>query len=334
MERMRSKDEGGSVTWFVVGVVVIACSSWAGKSVSAQSYPNKPIRLIVASAAGGGTDLAARIVGQRLSAVLGQQAIIDNRAGAAGNIAADIAAKSVADGYTLVMVSASHAINASLYRKLSYDPVKDFAPITQVTGSAYVFATSLGLPAKSLAEFVALARARKGKLAYASSGNGQAGHLAMELLKTLAGFDAVHVPYKGGGPAMMELIAGQVDAFISSPPAAVPQVKAGKVRALAVTSLKRSDLLPDVPTIAESGFPQYEVSGWNGLLAPAGTPAYVTSRLHREIAAMLKLAEVKERMVANGLDPGGTTPGQFAALIKSEILKWEKVVKLSSASAD
>lgn len=318
----------------VVRIFALACCASISSTVLAQPYPNKPIRIIVASAPGGGTDLAARILGQKLAAALGQQAIIDNRAGAAGNIAAEIAAKSAPDGYTLVMVSASHAINASLYRRLPYDAVKDFAPVSQITGSPYVLSVHPSLPVKTVPEFVALAKARRGALTYASSGNGQAGHLAMELLKTLAGFDAVHVPYKGGGPAMMELVAGQVDAFIASPPAAVPQVKAGKVKALAVTSLKRSDLLPDVPTIAESGFPRYEVNGWNGLLAPAGTPRRVVAQLYEEISKVLKLPDVRERMAANGLDPVGSTSNQFSALIKAEIVKWEKVVRQSGASTE
>lgn len=318
----------------VVSIFALACGASIASTALAQPYPNKPIRIIVASAPGGGTDLATRIVGQKLASAVGQQAIIDNRAGAAGNIAAEIAAKSAPDGYTMVMVSASHAINASLYRRLPYDAVKDFAPVSQVTGSAYVVSVHPSLPVKTVPEFVALAKARKGALNYASSGNGQAGHLAMELLKTLAGFDAVHVPYKGGGPAMMELVAGQVDAFIASPPAAVPQVKAGKVKALAVTSLKRSELLPDVPTVAESGFPHYEVNGWNGLLAPAGTPRRVVARIYEEISRALKLPDVRERMAANGLDPVGSTPDQFAALIKVEIVKWGKVVRQSGASAE
>lgn len=322
------------MTRLLVIAFALTFSTSSSRPASAQTYPSKPIRIIVASAPGGGTDLAARIVGQKLTAAIGQQTIIDNRAGAAGNIAAEIAAKSAPDGYTLVMVSASHAINASLYRGLPYDAAKDFAPISQVTGSAYVFCTPPSLPVKTVSEFVALAKARKGALTYASSGNGQAGHLAMELLKTLAGFDAIHVPYKGGSPAMMELIAGQVDAFISSPPASVPQVKAGKVKAIAVTSLKRSELLPAVPTIAESGFPQYEVNGWNGLLAPAGTPRRTVAQLYEGISNMLRLQEVIERMAANGLDPVGSTPAQFAALIKTEIVKWEKVIRQSGANAN
>jgi len=322
------------MTRLLVIAFALTFSTSSSRPASAQTYPSKPIRIIVASAPGGGTDLAARIVGQKLTAAIGQQTIIDNRAGAAGNIAAEIAAKSAPDGYTLVMVSASHAINASLYRGLPYDAAKDFAPISQVTGSAYVFCAPPSLPVKTVSEFVALAKARKGALTYASSGNGQAGHLAMELLKTLAGFDAIHVPYKGGSPAMMELIAGQVDAFISSPPASVPQVKAGKVKAIAVTSLKRSELLPAVPTIAESGFPQYEVNGWNGLLAPAGTPRRTVAQLYEGISNMLRLQEVIERMAANGLDPVGSTPAQFAALIKTEIVKWEKVIRQSGANTN
>ena len=316
------------------GVLMLTGCCLTNGTALGQAYPNKPIRIIVATAAGGGTDLATRIVGQKLAAALGQQAIIDNRGGAAGNIAAEIAARSAPDGYTLIMVSASHAINTSLYRSLAYDAVKDFAPVSQVTGSAYVFSVHPALPVKSVADFVALAKARKGALTYASSGNGQAGHLAMELLKALAGFEAVHVPYKGGGPAMMDLVAGQVDAFIASPPAAVPQVKAGRVKALAVTSRNRSELLPDVPTVSESGFPQYEVNGWNGLLAPAGTPRKIVTQLYTEIAGILRQPKVRERMAANGLDPAGTTPEQFAALIRAEIVKWEKVVKQSGASAN
>lgn len=314
-------------------VVCFVCLTFVVTIANAQSYPTKPIRLIVAAAAGGGTDFAARSVAPGLSTALGQQVIVDNRGGAGGNLAAGIAAKSSADGYTLVMVSASHTINASLYRKLPFNPVKDFSPVTQVTESAYVFSVNPSVPVKSLPEFIALAKDRKGKLNYASSGNGQAGHLAMELLKTLAIFDAVHVPYKGGAPAMVDLIAGHVDAFIASPPAALPHIKSGRVKALAVTSMKRSALLPDVPTIAESGFPQYEVSGWNGLLAPAGTPMDVIDRLHSEVAKILKLPDVRSRMLATGLEPVGTTPREFSALINSEIGKWEKVVKLSGASA-
>jgi tripartite-type tricarboxylate transporter receptor subunit TctC len=315
------------------GFSLALCALIAG-AASAQPYPHKTIRIVSAAAAGGGNDFVSRVIGQRLAAAFGQQVLIDNRAGAAGNIAAEIAAKATPDGYTLVVVSASHATNPTLYRKLSYHPVKDFEPVTQITGQGYVFAVHLAVPAKTVEEFVAWAKSKKGGATYASSGNGQPGHLGMELLKTLGGFEAVHVTYKGGGPAMIDLVAGQVDAFLSSPPAAAPQVKAGKVRAIAVTGLHRSDLLPDVPTVAESGFPGYEVNGWNGLLAPAGTPRDIVLKLYGEISKSLKLSEVKDRLAASGLDPVASTPEVFLAYIQAEIVKWEKIIKQSGARAD
>lgn len=312
---------------------LVLCASIAGAAL-AQSYPNKPIRIIVGYPPGGTTDFAARIVGQNLASAFGQQVIIDNRGGASGNIAAELAAKALPDGYTLVMVAATHAINSSLYRKISYDPVKDFAPITQVTANAFVLVAHPSVPVKTVKEFIALARLKKGGLTHASGGIGTAGHLGMELLKTLAGFDAVHVPYKGGGSVIIDLIAGQVDASILSPPIALPHVRSGKIRALAVTSLKRSVLLPDVPTVAEDGFPGFEVSGWIGLLAPAGTPREVVAKIYQEISRILKLPDVIGRIMADGADPVGSTPEEFAAYIQAEIIKYEKVVKQSGARAD
>ena len=317
-----------------ISAAIICAGAFLWQHSAAQPYPNKTIRIVSAAAAGGGNDFVSRVIGQRLASAFGQQVLIDNRAGAAGNIAAEIVAKATPDGYTLVVGSASHATNPTLYRKLGYDAVKDFAPITQVTGQGYVFAVHLGVPAKTVEEFVAWAKTKKGGATYASSGNGQPSHLGMELLKTLGGFDAVHVTYKGGGPAMIDLVAGQVDVFLSSPPAAAPLIKAGKVRAVAVTALQRSELLADVPTVAESGFPGYEVNGWNGLLAPAGTPREIVMKLYSEIAKSLKQPEVRDRLAAGGLDPVGTTPEQFLAYIKAEIVKWEKIIKQSGARAE
>ncbi|MBI4191444.1 MAG: tripartite tricarboxylate transporter substrate binding protein [Betaproteobacteria bacterium] len=312
---------------------LVLCASIAGAAL-AQSYPNKPIRIIVPAPAGGGSDLVTRIIGLKLAAAFGQPVIIDNRGGAGGNIAAELAAKASPDGYTLLVVAASHAINPSLYRKLSYDPAKDFAPVTQMTSQAYILLAHPSVPAKTVNELIALAKSKKGGIVYASNGSGEAGHLGMELLKTLAGFDAVHVPYKGSGPTIIGLIAGQVDASFLSPPSALPQVRSGKVKALAVTSLKRSVLLPDIPTIAESGFPGYEVSGWFGMLAPAGTPREVVAKLYQEVSRSLKLPDAGDRLVAAGQDPVGSTPEEFAAYIQAETVKWAKVIKQSGAKVD
>ncbi len=305
----------------------------AGKAL-AQPYPNKPIRIIVAATPAGSIDYVARIVGQKLGATFGQQIIIDNRGGAGGNIAAESTAKASPDGHTLLAIAANLAINPSLYRKLSYDPIRDFAPITQFTAAGYILALHPSVPVKTVKEFIALAKSRKGGITYASSGSGQAQHLGMELLKTVAGFDAVHIPYKGGAPTVLALIAGEADAALLSTPSALPQLKTGKMRALAMTSLKRLSLLPDVPTIAEAGLPGFEVSGWISLLAPAGTPREVVAKLYEEIARILKLPEISASMRENGQDTVGSTPEQFSAYLKAEITKWEKVVKLSGARAD
>lgn len=314
----------------------VLCASIAGAAL-AQSYPNKPIRIIIPAPPGGGSDFVGRIIGLRLGAAVGQPVIIDNRGGAAGNIAAELVAKAAPDGYTLLWATPAHAINPSLYRKLSYDLVKDFAPITRITAQAYLFFLHPSVPAKTVKEFIALAKSKKGAVTYASSGVGQAQHLGMELLKTLAGFDAVHVPYKGAGPAIIDLIGGQVDASIVSMPGGLPHARGGKnakIRAIAVTSIKRSLLLPDVPTVAEAGFPGYEVSGWFGMLAPAGTPREVVTKLYEEISRSLKLPDVGDRLVADGSEPVGSTPEEFAAYIKAEMIKWEKVIKQSGAKAD
>ena len=312
---------------FVIGAAI------AGAAV-AQPYPNKPIRIIVAATPADSIDYVARVVGQKLGAAFGQQIIIDNRGGAGGNIAAEVTAKASPDGYTLLGIAANLAINPSLYRKLAYDPVKDLAPITQFTAAGYILALHPSVPAKTVKEFIALAKSRKGGITYASSGSGQAQHLGMELLKTVAGFDAVHIPYKGGAPTVLALIAGEADAALLSTPSALPQLKTGKMRALAMTSLKRLSLLPDVPTIAEAGLPGFEVSGWIGLLAPAGTPREVASRLQGEIARILKLPDISTSMTENGQETIGSTPEQFGAYPQAEITKWEKVVRQSGARAD
>ena len=301
---------------------------------SGQAYPTKPIRLVLPVAPGGGADVIARTVSQKVGAALGQQFLIDNRGGAGGNIAAEIVAKSPPDGHTLGMVLSSHTINGSLYKKLNYEPVKDFAPISLLATSPFLLVVHPSLPVRNVKEFIALSRSTKGVLPYASSGTGLLAHLAMELLKSLGQFEAAHIPYKGTGPAMMDTIAGHVAANFPTMISGLQNVKAGRLRAIAVTSRQRSALLPTVPTIAEQGYPDYEVNGWYGWLAPAGTPQKIIAVLHDEAAKAIRLNDVRERLTADGAMPLGSTPEEFARFIQSETTKWAKVVKASGATAE
>jgi tripartite-type tricarboxylate transporter receptor subunit TctC len=285
-------------------------------------------------APGGGADFVARLLGQHLSPAFGHPVVIDNRAGAGGNIAAEITAKAPPDGYTLLSVNSNHATNVNLYRHISYDPIKDFTPISVLTSNYFLLAVHPSSPVKTIGEFVALAKSKNGQLTYASAGSGQGAHLGMELFKTLAGFDAVHVPYNGMGPATTSLLAGQVNVALLTPPAAVPQIKAGKLRVLAVTSLKRWPLLPGIPTVAESGYPGYELNNWQGLLAPARTPTEVVARIYHETARSLKAPEVVERLAAVVTEPVASPPEEFATFLQAEIAKWAKVIKQSGARAD
>jgi tripartite-type tricarboxylate transporter receptor subunit TctC len=303
-------------------------------SADAQTFPAKPVRIVVGLAPGGGTDIVARHVGQKLAPTIGQQVVIDNRPGASGNIAAELVARSPADGYTLVVVTASHSVNPSLYKKMSYDPIKDFAPITQLTSQPYIFVVHPSLPVKNVKEYIALSRTRKGGLTYASSGSGLLGHLGMELLKSMGKFEGTHIPYKGASPALIDTISGQVEAFFPTIISGLPQVKSKRVRVIAVTTVQRSPLLPDVPTVAEQGFPGYEVNGWYGMLAPAGTPREVVAYLNAEVAKSLKSPDLAERLLADGAVPVGNAPEQFASYIRSEMTKWAKVVQQSGATAD
>lgn len=302
--------------------------------VCADMYPSKTVRIVVPVPPGGGMDLIGRTVAQKLSGAFSQQIIVDNRSGAGGIVATEFVAKSPADGYTLIMVTASHITNPSLHRRLTYDPIKDFVPITQLTSQSYIFIIHPSVPARTVKEFMELAKAKSGRLTYGSAGTGLLGHLGMELLKILGRFEAIHVPYKGGGPAMIDTIAGQVDAFFPTFMAGLPHVKSAKVRALAVTSLRRSSLLPDIPTIAESGFPDFEVNGWYGLLAPGGTAKEIVARLQHEAAKILKSDDIKERMAASGAQPVGNTAKEFSAYMQSEMVKWANVIKQSGARAD
>ena len=301
----------------------------------APAYPTKPIRIVVPFPPGGATDILARAVAQHLTEVWGQSVIVDNRPGAGGNIGAELVAKATPDGYTLLMGTVgTHAINASLYSKMPYDHVKDFAPIILVAAVPNVLEVNPALPVNSVTELIAYAKANPGKLNFASSGNGTSIHLSGELFKVMAGVDMTHVPYKGSAPALQDLIAGQVQLMFDNLPPSLPQIKAGKLRALAVTSATRAPALPDVPTVAEAGLPGFEASSWFGVLAPAGTPPAIVAKLNAEIARWLATPEAKEKLLAQGANAAGGAPDDFARHIASETTKWAKVVKASGAKVD
>ncbi len=297
-------------------------------------YPTKPIRVLVGFPPGGSTDVLTRQIGIRLSENLGQPIIVDNRAAAGGGLASELVAKGNPDGYTLMMATvASHGINPSLYRKIPYNVMKDFAPITLVATYPLVLATHPSLPAKSVKELIGAARAKPGQLRFASSGNGSPGHLSGEILKSLAKIDLVHVPYKGGAPANIAVLSGEAHMTFATLPGMIPHVKAGRVTALAVTTAKRSAAIPDVPAIAES-VPGFDVSSWAGLVAPAGTPRAIVMRLNQETIKVITSRELRERLAAEGAEPVGNTPEQFAAFIKVELEKWAAAVKQAGAQLD
>ena len=298
--------------------------------VCAQSarYPERPIRIVVAYTPAGATDILARTVGQKFTESWGQPVIIDNRPGANGNIGTEYAAKATPDGYTLLMVTAgTHGINPGLYRKLGFDAVKDFAPVSLVAMVPNIFVVNNAVPAKDLKEFVAYAKANPGKLNYGSPGNGSTAHLSMELFKSMTGIQMLHIPYQGSAGVLADLIGGQIIATMDNMPPYVPQVKAGKIRALAVSPARRSPAVPDVPTVAEAGVPGYDSGAWFGLVAPANTPRDIVNKLSRETARVLKLGDVSARLSDLGAEPVGGTPEEFAVHIKAEIAKWAKVIK-------
>lgn len=310
------------------GIALAALLACAAFNVQAQGYPAKPVRVIVPFAAGGGTDIVARAVGAKLSEGLGQTVIVDNRAGAAGAIGTELASKSTADGYTLLMGSNGPlAISPGLHAKLPYDPLRDFAPVALITTMPFLMVVHLSLPVRSVKALVALAKARPGQLNYASPGSGSSTHLAMELFKSMAGIDVVHVPYKGVAPAATDLISGQVQMLSGDLNTLMPHVKSGKMRPLAVTGAARSALLPDMPTLSEAGVPGYEASGWFGILAPAGTQREIVRRLNGEIVKALASAELRKRLAGLGGEVAGGTPEQFAAHLRHEIAKWGKLIR-------
>ncbi len=314
--------------------LLAATHAHAAPTDAAANYPSKPIRLIVPFAPGGGTDITARGIALKLTEAWGQTVVADNRAGANGTIAVDIAAKSAPDGYTLTMISSSHSVNVSLYRKLSYDLVRDLAPITQATSQPYALVVHPSVAAKTVKELVTLAKARPGTLNYGSSGNGGLSHLSGALFSSLAAIDITHIPYKGGSPAMTDVIAGQIQMLFSTILQSQAHLKAGRLRALAVTTVKRSAGAPELPTMQEAGIAGYEVAGWYGVLAPAKTPHAVILKLNREIVRILQIPDMKERLAADGSEAVGNTPEQFHAHIKAEVAKWARVVRDANIRAE
>ena len=305
----------------------VALATMLPVAVSAQAYPAKPVRLIVPFAPGGTTDVLARLVAQELGEALGQQFPVENRPGASGNIGTEAAVKAPPDGYTLVMsFDGTMAINPSTYAKLPFDPQRDLAPVANVAQVPLLFVVHPGVAARTIGEFVALAKASPGRINYSSAGNGSTGHLTGELLKARAGIDMVHVSYKGGGQAVQDLLGGQIQMVVTALPTVEGHLKAGKLRALAFTSAQRVPVAPDVPTLAESGFPGFEVVSWYGILAPAGTPRDIVRKLNAEINRILALPRVRERLAALGAEPTGGTPEEFAATIKADTARWAKVV--------
>jgi tripartite-type tricarboxylate transporter receptor subunit TctC len=320
---------------FMVFIRVALLASIGVTAAFAQGYPAKPIRIVIAQAPGSATDVVARVVGNRLSEGLGQPIVVEARPGAGGVVGTEAAARSAPDGYTLFMGNNStHGSNPALYPKLPYDAVNDFAPIAFVASVPYVLVVDPSLPVASLQELIALAKSRPGKLNYASAGNGSTHHFCGELLKSMAGLDIIHVPYKGSGPAIAGLLGGDVSLMFANVADIGSQIKSGKVRPLAVTTAKRAGMLPEVPTMAEAGLPEFEIQSWFGLLAPAGTPAAIVARLNEETAKVLGRADVKATLAAQGLEVAPGPPEQFAAYIKTEIARFTKIGKAAGIKAE
>ena len=315
--------------FLIAAIVAAAPVAWG------QAWPSKPIKIVAPSTPGDAPDVIARLVADKLSIALGQQVVVENKPGAGGVVGSDAVAKAAPDGYTLIMGNAgSHGINAAVYAKLPYDIQRDFAPVSQVAIAPNVMVINPSVPANTVAEFIAYAKARPGKLSYASGGNGSSAHMSMELFKSMAGVDNEHIPYKGSSPALTDLVGGQVAVFIGNMPPTVPLVKAGKLRALAVTTKTRSALMPELPTIAEAGLPGYETVAWFGVLAPAGTPPDVVNRLSQEIGKIARSPEMREKLLAMGAEPVGGTPEEFKAVIDRDIAKWKPLAQKVGIKVD
>ena len=300
----------------------------------AATYPEKPVRMVVPFPPGGGTDVVARAIALKLTEQWGQSVVVDNRPGAASMVGTEMLARAVPDGYTLGFVSMSHTINPSIYKKLPFDPIADFSPVVLAATAPNVLVVSPGVGAKSVAELVQIAKSRPGKLNFPSSGNGGVSHLSMEMFRYAAGIDIVHVPYRGAGPALTALLANETQLMMATTPVALPQMKAGRLIALATTGLKRSSLAPEIPTVAEAGYPGFEADTWYGMLAPAKVPPALVNQANAAVTKMLTQADFKERLAHEGAQPAGGTPAQFAAHIKSEIEKWAKIVRTAKVKIE
>ncbi len=321
-------------TAFAFTAAIAAQVTIAQDKAAPDSFPNRPLRLIIPYAPAGATDIVGRIVAQKLTERLSQQVVVDNRPGAGAIIGSEILAKSAPDGYTMMSANIAHGANPYLHKKLPYDTVKDFAPVTLMVVIPMVLIVHPSVPARSVPEFIALAKAKPGQLTYGTAGIGSANHLAMELFKVSTGTNIIHIPYKGGGPAVVDLVAGQITAMFSTVAMAAPYVKGGKLLAFGISSTKRSAALPDVPTVAETGISGAELHEWQGIVVAAGTPKAAIDILHREIAAALGIADVRERIAGLGADVVASTPAQFAEHIRKELAIWGKVVKQSGIQAD
>ena len=314
--------------------LLVLSAALAAFSAAAQ-YPGKPVRIVVPFSAGGTTDILARAVGQKLTAAWSQPIVIDNRPGASGMIGAEMVAKAPPDGYTVLMASVAEvAINQSLYTRMTYDPLKDLAPVTLAGFTPLILVVHPSVQARSVKELIGLAKAKPGRFTFASPGNGSVQHLSGELLKTVARVDITHVPYKGGAPAVTDLVGGQISMFFAGMPIVMPHVKAGRLRALAVTVTRRSPAAPDVPTMEEAGVPGFDISNWFGVYVPAATPKAVIAKLNSELSRVLNLADVKERLAEQGLETVGNSVEQFDAFFRAEILKYDKIIRESGARPD
>jgi tripartite-type tricarboxylate transporter receptor subunit TctC len=327
VESRKSKGKTGLAEYFRLPPSAFLLCAMACGVAAAQPYPAKPVRVIVPSSPGGGTDIVTRILTPELSKRLGQQFVVENRAGAGTMIGIEAASRAAPDGYTLLMGLSTLAINSALYKKVPYDPVKDFAPITVAVSSGSIIVVHPSVPVKTLKELIAFAKSRPGQMNYASAGVGTYPHMTMELLLSMAKLKMVHIPYKGTGPAMVDMLAGHTAAMAGTMVTTVPQIRAGRLRALGITTTARNNAVPEIPTIAEAGLPGFESVQWYALLAPAGTPRDIVNRLHKEMAAILQTPEIRQRFATDGADPVANTPEQFAAYIKTELAKWEKVAR-------
>lgn len=315
-----------------IGIAVIAAPAHAQSS--SQNYPNKPIRVVVPQSAGASTDLIARLVSQKLAERLGQPVIVDNRPGAGSILGTELVSKAAPDGYTLLVVASSLSINPAMRKSLPYDATRDLAPITQLSAFPNMLTVHPSLPVKTVQDLIALAKSKPGQINYGSSGTGTGTHISAELFKYMTGVDMVHIPYKGGAPAVTALLGGQVQLNFATIPSVLPHVKAGKLRAIAVTSAKRTSAVPDVPTIAESGVPGFDHEPWNGMLTSGGTPKWIVAKLNAEVVRIIHSPDVKAVLISDGSEPVGNKPEEFAAIIKSETAKWKKVIKAAGIKAD